>query len=97
MNETKRKKPFKHRRYLKPLKQKQYIVKCRGCGKRLRDPADNPIYVVRSVGKPINQKTDEGEYWCSQKCMDRNDPTRKEAIVERKALRIGVKRYGENW
>ena len=80
MDETKRKKPFKHRRYLKPLVQKQYIVKCRGCGKRLRDPADNPIYVVRSVEKPVNKKEDSGEYWHSQACIDTNDPTRKEAI-----------------
>ena len=80
MDETKRKKPFKHRRYLKPLVDPQYITKCKGCGKRLRDPADNPIYVVRSVEKPTNKKTDEGEYWCSQACMDTKDPTRKEAI-----------------
>ena len=87
MDETKRKKPFKHRRYLKPLVQQQYIVKCRGCGKRLRDPADNPIYVVRSVEKPINQKVDNGEYWCSQKCFDKNDPTRREAIQNLKPFR----------
>ena len=73
-------KPKKHRRYLKPLVDPQYITKCKGCGKRLRDPADNPIYVVRSVEKPVNKKVDNGEYWCSQACMDTKDPTRKEAI-----------------
>lgn len=63
---------------------KQYIVKCKGCGKRLRDPGDKLIYVVRSVQKPINKKSDEGEYFCSQRCMDRRDPTRKEAIASMK-------------
>jgi len=92
--ETKRKKPFKHRRYLKPLVQHQYIVKCRGCGKRLRDPADNPIYVVRSVEKPTNKKTDEGEYFCSQKCMDKNDPHRKEALENVREL-AGEERNNE--
>ena len=94
MDETKRKKPFKHRRYLKPLVQHQYIVKCRGCGKRLRDPADNPIYVVRSVEKPTNKKTDEGEYFCSQKCMDKNDPHRKEALENVREL-AGEERNNE--
>ena len=70
MDETKRK---------KPLVDPQYIVKCRGCGKRLRDPEDNLIYVVRAK-KPRNKKTDEGEYWCSQKCMNTKDTVRKEAI-----------------
>ena len=79
MDETKRKKPFQHRRYLKPRVQKQYIVACKGCGKRLRDPLDKPIYVARSVKKPVHKKVDSGEYWCSQKCMDKNDPYRKEA------------------
>ena len=63
---------------------------CRGCGKRLRDPADNPIYVVRSVEKPSNKKEDSGEYWCSQACMNRHDPTRKEAI--RNAREVGQQR-----
>ena len=85
MDETKQ-----HRRYLKPLVQRQYIVACKGCGKRLRDPADNPIYVVRSVEKPINQKVDNGEYWCSQACMDRNDPTRKEAKEVWKNINAGA-------
>ena len=48
---------------------RQFICHCKGCGKRLRDPEDNPIYLVR-----------DNEYWCSQPCMNRNDPTRKEAI-----------------
>ena len=87
MDETKRKKPKKHRRYLKPLVDPQYIVKCRGCGKRIKDPVDNPIYVVRSVEKPVNKKKDEGEYYCNQACMDRNDPTRKEAIQNAKEER----------
>ena len=72
--------PTKKQRYLKPYVQRQYIVACKGCGKRLRDPLDNPIYVVWSVEKPVNKKTDEGEYWCSQSCMDKNDPVRKEAV-----------------
>ena len=58
---------------------RQYICYCKGCRKRLRDPEDDPIYVVRAK-KPRNKKTDEGEYWCSQKCMDRHDPVRREAI-----------------
>ena len=78
-------KPKQKRRYLKPRVQRQYIVKCKGCGRRLSDPADNPIYVVRSVVKPVNQLVDNGEYWCSQKCMDTLDPTRKEAIENEKA------------
>lgn len=87
MDETKRKRPFKHRRHLKPLVNPQYITKCRGCGRRLRDPDDNPIYVARSVEKPRNKKTDEGEYFCCQACIDRNDPTRKEAIENAKEER----------
>jgi len=67
MDETKRKKPFKHRRYLKPLVGPQYIVKCRGCGKRLRDPADKPIYISQL-----------DEYWHSQRCLNRHDPVRRE-------------------
>ena len=60
---------------------KPYVVACKGCKKRLVDPKDELIYVVRSVEKPSNKKTDEGEYWCSQRCMDRRDPVRKEAIA----------------
>ena len=74
------------RRYIKPLVQRQYIVNCKGCGKRLRDPLDNPIYVVRSVEKPINQLQDNGEYWCRQACMDKHDPTRKEAKKQWKLI-----------
>jgi len=73
MDESKHIKQFQHR----PRVQRQYIVRCKGCKKKLRDPADNPIYVAHSAIL-VNQA--DGEYWCSQKCMDRNDPTRKEAI-----------------
>ena len=83
MDETKRKKPFQHRRYLKPLVERQYTARCKGCKKKLRDPADNPIYVAHSA---IHLNQADGEYWCCQKCMDRNDPTRKEAIQVARSL-----------
>ena len=55
------------RRKAQPFR--QYLCQCKGCRKKLRDPLDNLIYLP-----------DEDEYWCSQKCMDKNDPVRKEAI-----------------
>ena len=60
---------------------KPYVVACKGCKKRLVDPKDKLIYVVRSVQKPRNKKEDSGEYWCGQACLDRHDPVRKEAIA----------------
>ena len=38
-----------------------YYAKCRECGKKIKDPADNPIYVVAT-----------DEYFCNQKCLTKN-------------------------
>ncbi len=34
---------------------------CKGCGKVILDPGDDPIYLVR-----------DDEYWCSQECLDKH-------------------------
>ena len=49
------------------MEQKQYICKCKGCGRRIQDPADKPIYISQL-----------DEYWCSQKCLNYHDPVRRE-------------------
>ena len=46
---------------------KQYITKCKGCGRRIKDPADNPIYISQL-----------DEYWHSQKCLNYYDSVRRE-------------------
>jgi hypothetical protein len=38
---------------------RQYKARCKGCGKIVKDPEDDPIYLVR-----------DDEYWCSQECID---------------------------
>jgi len=40
---------------------KNYRTKCKQCGKKLKDPADEPIYVVRT-----------DEYFCNQECLTKN-------------------------
>ncbi len=48
---------------------KNYYTKCKQCGKKIKDPADDPvndladglIYIVRT-----------DEYFCSQKCLTEN-------------------------
>ena len=37
----------------------QYICKCSKCGKRIKDPKDNPIYVVAL-----------DKYFCNDKCWN---------------------------
>ena len=38
-----------------------YIAKCKTCGKKLKDPDDDPIYVFAT-----------DEYFCNQKCLDKD-------------------------
>lgn len=46
-----------------------YRCRCIGCGRQLKDPDDNPIYI------PYARLTTRGalvdEYWCSQKCLNK--------------------------
>ena len=44
-----------------------YKAKCRQCGKTVKDPDDEPIYVVRT-----------DEYFCNQKCLTKNREPKKE-------------------
>lgn len=37
-----------------------YKAKCKTCGATLKDPDDDPIYVVAT-----------DEYYCDQKCLDK--------------------------
>jgi hypothetical protein len=41
---------------------RNYFTKCGFCKKKLKDPEDNPIYVIRD--------TMFGAYYCNQTCLD---------------------------